>query len=76
MLITTDNGVFDTKFLICAFLALKFGIIGLKRRLLLAFMPFGESRLYRDFANSKGYSSSFRKGENDENSKRRSQEDA
>jgi len=53
MLITTDNGVFDTKFLICAFLALKFGIIGLKRRLLLAFMPFGESQLYRDFANPK-----------------------
>jgi hypothetical protein len=76
MFITADNGVFETKFLICAFLALKFGIIGLKRRLLLAFMPFGESRLYLDCANPKGCSTSFQIGEKDENGKRRSQEDA
>jgi hypothetical protein len=72
MPITADNRVHEAKFLIYAFLAPKFGIIGLERRLLLAFMPFGESRLYRDFANSKGYSPSFRKGEKDENGKRRS----
>jgi hypothetical protein len=55
-----------------AFFAPKFGIIRLKRKLLLAFIPFGEFRLYRGFANSKGYSPSIRKGEKDENGKRRS----
>jgi hypothetical protein len=71
-----DNRVLEAKFLIYVFLAPKFGIIGLKRKLLLAFIPFGEFRLYRGFANSKGYSPSFRKGEKDENGKRRSKEDA
>jgi hypothetical protein len=67
-----DNRVLEAKFLIYVFFALIFGIIGLKRRLLLAFMAFGESGLYRDFANPKGYSQSFQKGEKDENGKRRS----